>query len=207
MAISKNKKDPQAVPESNEPINNPTSPPVATEDLRSYLAENKDLKVTLPRSPSLDNTQVEEVLEEFSTKQGLNKNDAKVVIAILFQSGGTNRSCDGNLQTTFKDKTIKLAYLRKALATCKLKNNERKLARALADDIALIAEALNIPGNLYSSIQRLNPEIIIDPKMSVWLSDFQANNNNCPAQAKTLINNFFEKRNSSKTNKKGFKKQ
>jgi hypothetical protein len=124
----------------------------------------------------------------------------------LFQSGGTNRSCDGNLQISIFGKDIKLANLRKILNECKLKANERKLARAIASEIAIISKEFKIPGNLAKKITRDFPERKFTMEELVWLSEFQVDNPECPEESRKLISDCLKNRKvnpgANKTNKK-----
>lgn len=165
-----------------------------TRDLLTFLQENKDIDISLPRNTSLKLSQVDLVLRNFAGKNKLSVNQSKVIIALLFQSGGTNRSCDGNLEISAFDKTFKLASLRKSLSDCKFKGCERKLARALSSEIAFIAKTYEVPGNLTTRIQRMHPEASISLDISVWLSDFQSSNPDCPVVAKNYINESFDRR-------------
>ncbi len=184
-----------------------TDPP--TLDLDSFL-ETITEEVIVPRSSTITITQKNEILNIFSKQQDLSLNEALVVTTILFQSGGTAKSCDGNLQCIMFGKTIKLAYLRKALAEAKCKGLERKFARSIADDIIKISNKLKIAGNLSQKILRANPERTFTMEETFWLSDFQSENLNCPEILRNFITKSFETRvsNSSKpqtkkTNKTG----
>lgn len=174
----------------------PTPAMEEKKDLKTFLKENSSnlVNITVPRTIALNNKQVTEVIDNFKNKQKLTKNQALVVIALLFQAGGTNKSCDGNLEVEAFGQKVKLANLRKSLTECKLKGSERKLARALADDIHLISKELSLPGNLAMKIQNMDPNNIIPIEIQVWLSDFQAKNPNCPQEARSLINTAFQQR-------------
>lgn len=151
-------------------------------------------KMIIPRSFKLTQDQTDQVVGKFAENQELSWNQAMVVIALLFQSGGTNRSCDGNLQVKIFNKDIKLANLRKALNECKLKGNERKLARSLATQIAEISIKLSIPGNLAKKISREYPERKFAMEELVWLSEFQVDNPSCPEESRKLISDCFKNR-------------
>ena len=73
--------------------------------------------------------------------------------------------------------------------------SERKLARILANEIREIALILEIPGNLYSKIQKsdLNKTFSLEEK--TWLSDFQSYNENCPIELRNLIIDTFKIKN------------
>ena len=72
--------------------------------------------------------------------------------------------------------------------------SERKLAKTLADQIQEVALIMEILGKLYLKIQKqdLNRSFNISEK--VWLSDFQSDNKNCPAELRSLILNTFQRK-------------
>lgn len=162
-------------------------------DLKKFLGENPP-NFSLPRSSTITKTQASEILKLFAKNQELNPEQAKVAMTILFQSGGTAKSCDGNLNITIYEKTIKLSYLRKAASDSKCKGCERKLARYFADEIYMISEIYNIPGNLYKKIARDNPQRQFSTAESAWLSDFQVDNPNCPEALRNYIASTFRAR-------------
>jgi len=110
---------------------------------------------------------------------------------MLFQQGGTARSCDGNMNATFMEVTVKLAEVRKVLKENSCNKSERKLARSLANEIHEIASILEIPGNLYQKIQKQNLDTTFTMDQKVWLSDFQSDNENCPVELRKLILETF----------------
>jgi hypothetical protein len=115
------------------------------------------------------------------------------ILAVLFQQGGTARSCNGNMSIVLFKKTCKLAEIRKILKQNSCNKAERKLARTLANEIKEIAEVLDVPGNLYAKIQKLNLNRKFTVEEKVWLSDFQSDNENCPIELRQLILETFRK--------------
>ena len=61
---------------------------------------------------------------------------------------------------------------------------------------------MEIPGNLYNKIQKKDLKRTFTMEEKVWLSDFQSDNENCPAELRELILQTFKKEKSSKTSKK-----
>lgn len=181
-------------------------------DLKSFLEDLKQnhpdeiASIKLPRTPKLTNAQVDDIVKTFATNHKLTINQAKTFIAMFFQSGGSAKSCDGNMEITFCGKTIKLAALRATLKACKAKGAERKLARAMATEIYQISVIMKLPGNLSKRIIRENPTIKLSMEEQVWLSDFQSENLDCPELIRKLINETFSKRNELKSNAKNKKK-
>lgn len=129
------------------------------------------------------------------------------ILTLLFQQGGTARSCDGNMSVTIFNKTIKLIDVRKIMKEENCNKSERKLARYFADEIHEVASLMEIPGNLYSKVQRMEPEKTYSIEEKAWLSDFQCDNPNCPAAIRKIIYSTFsrtqreEKKKLSKTRK------
>lgn len=152
-----------------------------------FLNSLKEINITIPRTSYLNETEKDKVLQTFMAETGLDKPQTITAIAVLFQQGGTARSCDGNLSTTVFEKTIKLAQIRKALKTNNLAKGERKLARSLGTDIFKVSEVLQLPGNLAKKISRLNPDSTFTPSEQCWLSEFQAYNADCPLALRKLI--------------------
>jgi hypothetical protein len=139
---------------------------------------------------------VQRLQEQFKLKE---YKDALTVIAVLFQQGGTARSCDGNMSTIIFSQEFKLADIRKILKQMSCNKAERKLARTLASSIQQIAYVMEIPGNLYSKIQKSDLNRTFTTEEKSWLSDFQSDNENCPVELRTLIIDTFKK---NKENKK-----
>lgn len=211
-------REPGNVGSSSSAINEPENTGLITENVSSENKEKLDdylemfkkstefQKMIFPRSTTLSNLQTTNVVELFAQKNKLTTNQAKIVIAMLFQAGGTNRSCDGNLQVSIFDKEIKLASLRKCLSECKLRGSERKLARSLATEIYKISLTLNIPGNLAKKIAREYPDRDFSIEQAAWLSEFQAENPDCPDEIRQLILETFKNRKANTNTKSNNKK-
>lgn len=166
-----------------------------SEILKNQLENEKNFYVT-NRSSRLQPGIVTDILKKIQKQHNLNtQEEAIVVLALLFQQGGTARSCDGNMTVKIFNQTFKLANIRKILKDCSCAKGERKLARSLANEIKEIALIMELPGNLYNKIQNKNlfKDFTIEEK--VWLSDFQSDNENCPAELRALIFETFKKKN------------
>lgn len=176
---------------------------IAFEDfLENFKSSDDFKKMIVPRSTKLSELQAEEVLTKFAEKHKLTRNETLLVITLLFQTGGTNRSCDGNLTVTVFSKEIRLASLRKTLVECKLKASERKLARTLGTQIFQISKELEIPGNLAKKITREFPERKFSTTELAWLSEFQVDNPECPEESRKLITESFKNRTGNKNKNK-----
>lgn len=98
--------------------------------------------------------------------------------------------------------TIKLADIRKILKQESCNKSERKLARSLATKIFEIAHVMEIPGNLYTKIQKSNLESVYSLEEKVWMSDFQSENDDCPIKIRALILESFKKKETKKKQSK-----
>lgn len=173
---------------------------VISESLRTALINEKKTYIAA-RTSHLQRGTVEKILTQMKEQLKLkNTEQALSILAILFQQGGTARSCDGNLSTTIFDREFKLADIRKILKQMSCNKAERKLARTLATEIQEIALLMEIPGNLYLKIQKNDLERNFTAEEKAWLSDFQSDNENCPVGLRNLIIDTFK--NSKSANKK-----
>jgi hypothetical protein len=165
-----------------------------TETLKKKLSEEKK-QIVGPRSSKLSEDSVTKILELIKKKYKLTElGEAIAVLALLFQGGGSARSCDGNMSIFIFKQEIKLADIRKILKEASCNRMERKLARSLADNIHSVSVTLELNGNLYKKIQRENMDMIFDIEERAWLSDFQADNLNCPIGLRAFISGTFQKR-------------
>jgi hypothetical protein len=173
-----------------------------SENLKNKLQIEKNNYVTA-RSSRLQPGVVDKILTKIKENFKLaNNEEAASILAVLFQQGGTARSCDGNMSIRIFDQDIKLAQIRKILKENSCNKGERKLARSLADTIQEVCFIMEIPGNLYNKIQKKDLKRTFTMEEKVWLSDFQSDNENCPAELRELILQTFKKEKSSKTSKK-----
>lgn len=129
---------------------------IISEELKQKLTEEKKIYNTA-RSSKIQESVATKILEKIQQKYELEtKEEALTVIAILFQQGGTAKSCDGNMSIRIFGKDFKLADIRKCMKEESHPKSERKLARTLANQIFQISELMEIPGNLYQKIQKLD---------------------------------------------------
>jgi hypothetical protein len=169
------------------------NPILPAEFQRMLEAERSRFKI--PRSNTLPDSSVTRIIEQVKEKYSYSTlYEAKTAIAVIFQQGGTSRSCDGNMTINVYDKDVKLAEIRKIIKDSGHSRGERKLARSMASEIQAICVLLEIPGNLFLKISRLNPDMTFDKTEQAWLSDFQALNDDTPPKLKALISESFEQR-------------
>jgi hypothetical protein len=172
------------------------------ENFRKQLETEKEKMVTA-RTSTLPRGVAEKILETMKKTLELeSREQALAIITVLFQLGGTARSCDGNMSVTLFGKETKLAEIRKILKQNSCNKAERKLARTLATEIQEIAQMLELPGNLYSKIQKKDLERKFSTEEKVWLSDFQSDNESCPIRLRNLILETFKKPENNQKKKK-----
>ena len=169
-------------------------------EMKILETEKNNIKM-LPSEKLTDeetNKILEAITEELSLPKPSEENQIRsnfqaiAILAYLFQSGGTTNSCNGQLKAEMFDRTIELQRIRKILKNLGLNKSMRKLARTLQNDIHAISTRLELPGNLFRKIKRMNPNLTISKEESYWLSDFQANNSLCPINLRNLINESFK---------------
>ena len=167
---------------------------MSLDDFISKKLGGEKAKISVPRSNTLPDDSVLRIIEKVKTELKFNDNDeAQAALAVLFQQGGTARSCDGNMTVKIFDRQVKLATIRKIIRDEGHNRGERKLARSIATDIHKICLALEIVGNLYQKVQRKDPSRSYTLAQQVWLSDFQSMNTDCPADLRTLLVESFQK--------------
>lgn len=165
------------------------------------LMDEKD-KVSVPRSSTLAVTTSEKILSTIKTKYGYESDEeALAVVAIFAQQGATAKNCDGNMTIQFLGKTIKLAEIRKIFNTNGAKSGMRKFCRSFDESIYNIALILNLPGNLYLKISKMNPDRKFTDKEKVALSDFQSNNEEISQDFRKLIMESFNNKAQKKQQK------
>ena len=125
-----------------------------SEIFKNRLVKEKSKYVTA-RSSKLLQGAVTEILKKMIEQYKLNSSEEGIaVLALLFQQGGTARSCDGNMSIVIFNQEFKLANIRKILKDCSCNKGERKLAQSLANEIKEVALIMEVPGNLYNKIQK-----------------------------------------------------
>ena len=164
-----------------------------TDTFKEELEQEKS-NLIVPRRSEIPSESLPNLFETIQKEFGLASHlQALTAVSILFQQGGTARSCDGNMEISVYGKQLKLSKLRKIIKDAGYKQGERKLARAVATPIYKVCLELNLPGNLYQKIQRRYPEKTFILSDRVWLSDFQSLNEDAPPEIRTLILESFKK--------------
>lgn len=168
---------------------------------KNFIEDLKKQKTstTTTRSNKLPEETADNIIEAIRKHYNFeSKYDALSVLALLLHTGGTARQADGNMTATYKGQVVKLAIIRNILTEFECKNGMRKLARCYASVLWEIQVALERPGNLYPKIHRLYPDQEFTVEEKCWLSDFQASNDECPANMRSLIAKSFNKKTKKK---------
>lgn len=177
--------------ETSEVLTPETNKQNLTAEMRDKLIAAKNSYIA-GRTSTLTKKPAETILNKLLELTKLQERyEGIAILTLLFQQGGTARSCDGNLSVSVFSAKVKLADLRKIMKEENCNKSERKLARYFANEIHEVASLMEIPGNLYSKIQRLEPERTFSMEEKAWLSDFQSDNPNCPAAIRKIIYSTF----------------
>jgi hypothetical protein len=128
---------------------------------------------------------------------------SKACTCALLQMGAASPKFDVNKSYTVGSITVDTKSIRKAISDIDSSVTTRKLARALRDDIALMAEKNGILGNLSKSYLLQHPTA--QSSELIWASDFQTFNqnsripNNVSEWLLQNYNNRFDKSNNKST--------
>ena len=165
------------------------------EKLKELLENAKSDGFVVPRAPALNSVQTEKIVNGIIDETGLESTEqALILLAIIFQKGGTTGLCDRTLEAEVQGKKLRLKTVRDCMRNVGLPRMERRLARSLATPIYEVCASLNIPGNLARAI--LNNEAAILTNVTdadkAWMSDFQSDNQDCPEAIRQLISNHLK---------------
>lgn len=170
----------------------------------AFLKELEEHKHTLniPRSNKISGINANAIMRGIKNHYKLEKlEDSLVVIGVFAQRGGASPACDGNMIFEYRGKTYKLSEVRQIFAQNNQKNGIRKFARTYGTKTYQICKRLNVEGNMYQKILRLNPDNKEIEHYKYWLSDFQASNEDAPIEARKLIMAAFPKKKKNLRNK------
>ena len=111
--------------------------------------------------------------------------EAAGAIAIICQKGGTSKKAQGTVYAIINSKKLDLALVRRVMNDHKCKFTLRQWARTNANLIYEMCSAFSIEGDLSKKIGRNHPELGLEER--VWMSNFQMDNPDCPANVKELL--------------------
>lgn len=131
-------------------------------------------------------------------RHNMNESQALSAISIICQKGGTSKKAQGNVYAIVDGVRVELNDLRSVFKANNLNFTLRQWARTYATDIQKVTEIFGIEGDLSKKIGRDRPEITYRDRL--WLSNFQMDNPNCPANIRTLLMEHYKAMFSGKTN-------
>ena len=164
-------------------------------DLTKIVELHHELKKTTKKSNSKNlNTFTEDEIKKITSliTENLNisnDNITMILIAGVLQLGGSNQKAGNAITYNLGEYSLSSQQLNSFIKKIIKNGTNRQLARTLANEVADIAIALNIPGDLHNQMLLEFPNLSETEK--VWCSNFQTQNPNCPENVrKWLVDNF-----------------
>lgn len=137
----------------------------------------------------LRRSDLENIISDLSKGYRVDKNLAYVALCVMLQVGGSITNKKSNIRiridnTQFESRRINIIIMKH----CK-NLTPRQFARQIANDIFLVSERYQIPGNAYLSLVRQYSHFLVDnqTKDKFWASDFQVDNPNCPKHIRQAL--------------------
>ena len=133
---------------------------------------------------------VKKIIESIVVNLKLNEDEtAWILITGVLQLGGSNQKAGNSVSFTVSEYTLTSQQLNNAIKKITKNGTNRQLARSISNEVAQIALALNIPGDLHSQMALECPNLSETEK--VWCSNFQTQNPNCPDNVREwLVANY-----------------
>jgi len=164
-------------------------------DLNKIVELHNDLKKTTKKSSSKNlNTftqkEVEQILDSIAEKLTITDNNITLIlVAGVLQLGGSNQKSGNAVSYNLGEYSLSSQQLNNFIKKVVKNGTNRQLARTIANEIAEIALAINIPGDLHTQMLLEYPNLSDTEK--TWCSNFQTQNPNCPENVrKWLVENF-----------------
>lgn len=164
-------------------------------DLNKIVTLHNDLKKTTKKSNSKNlnkftQKEVEQILDLITEKLTITDNNITLIlVAAVLQLGGSNQKSGNAVTYNLGEYSLSSQQLNNFIKKVVKNGTNRQLARTIADEIAKIALAINIPGDLHTQMLLEYPNSSDTEK--VWCSNFQTQNPNCPENVrKWLVENF-----------------
>lgn len=156
------------------------------------LQEVKSKTATTRTTSVLSEANVEKIVQRIQEKKSVSETVALTLITGIMQNGGTNKTAGQSVSYTVNDATLSAQELQSYVKTIDNKATNRQLARALADEIGMIATELELEGDLAAQMRYDYPELTLEE--AVWCSNFQTTNQGCPEIVKDwLVNNYKQR--------------
>jgi hypothetical protein len=164
-------------------------------DLNKIVELHNDLKKTTKKSNSKNlnkftQKEVEQILDSITEKLTITDNSITLIlVAGVLQIGGSNQKSGNAVSYNLGEYSLSSQQLNNFIKKVVKNGTNRQLARTIADEIAEIALAINIPGDLHTQMLLEYPNLSDTEK--TWCSNFQTQNPNCPKNVrKWLVENF-----------------
>lgn len=133
--------------------------------------------------------ELENIINDLSRGYRVDKNLAYIALCVMLQVGGSITNKKSNIRirvdnTQFESRRINIIIMKH----CK-DLTPRQFARQIANDIFLVSQKYNVPGNAYLSLLRQYSHFLIEdqPKDKFWAADFQVDNPNCPKHIRQAL--------------------
>jgi hypothetical protein len=158
---------------------------------------NKVDKKIIKKKTQLESILSMEIIEEINLKllETLKIEDQTtllILITILLQGGGSNKNAGNSVNAIYEGHTLTSKQLLEIIQQFKKKGTIRQYARGIADEIQTVASILEIEGDLAHQMKLDYPDLSIED--SVWCSNFQTRNSNCPENVRSWLNDNHKKR-------------
>lgn len=158
-------------------------------DLSEIESVNLQEEYEVRTISSLSDKAASDVVELVIKKKKCTETMALLLITGLLQKGGTNKSAGSNTSFSCGNYSLNAQELQNIVLSVNNKATNRKLARTLCNEIAQIALAVNIEGDLANQMRYDHPDLTTTE--AVWCSNFQTTNPNCPSKVRDwLVNNY-----------------
>jgi hypothetical protein len=149
------------------------------------LQNEQNLRTT----SSLSNEAAAEVVSAIVKKKDCTETIALLLITGVVQKGGTNKSAGSNTSFTCGDLSLNAQELQNIVSSVSKKGTNRQLARTLCNEIAQVALAANVEGDLANQMRYDHPDL--STTEAIWCSNFQTTNPDCPSKVREwLVNNY-----------------
>lgn len=158
---------------------------------------NKVEKETIKKKIQLESTLSPEIIEEINLLllEKLKIEDQTtlfILITILLQGGGSNKNAGNSVNANYESYLLTTKQLLEAIQQVKKRGTIRQYARGVADEIQTVAKVLEIEGDLAHQMRLDHPSMSLED--SIWCSNFQTRNPNCPENVRSWLNENYKNR-------------
>nr|NP_066493.1 orf172 [Rhodomonas salina]AAG17764.1 orf172 [Rhodomonas salina] len=115
-----------------------------------------------------------------------------LLITMIAQSGGTNKSAGANIEYRIGDDILSAAEIKTTIKEVNNKATFRQFCRSMQQEIGQMATKLEIEGDLSLQMKSAIPDASMEEMC--WCSNFQTNNPNCPPRVRDWLKTNQETR-------------